>query len=427
MLRRPQRTGFTLVELLVVIAIIAILIALLLPAVQQAREAARRTQCLNNLKQMGLAVHNYIDVNLRFPVGDIAALFLSGNTSMLAGNQTGVVVSNTALQQADPTEGSILGLNGFGIHGTSWMLQILPYVEQGTLWNQWNFSYNVRNNGELTQIITATNINGTGAGSSSTTSTTTTVTTQQPAQTDLAVYYCPTRRSNMNIDKYNNVRRVDFIQPTTVPWSRGGNDYGGCIGSGTGWYTQQIPMPTITPPSLGTVPTGIPPQSTTQPSFVPNIGTFELAISQVTYQQSLNPLENYSPTPKILGVFSVNRSVGLRDVTDGTSNVIMIGEVQRLNGTDLNGNGTVTDPTEQQTISNDGWAWGGAATLFSTLNPPNRPFTFDTPGSDHMGGLFQVGLCDGSCRPISQNIDMNTFNNLGNMASGTPVLNWNIE
>ena len=64
-----RRRGFTLIELLVVIAIIAVLIALLLPAVQAAREAARRAQCINNLKQIGIALHNYHQVNDSFPPG----------------------------------------------------------------------------------------------------------------------------------------------------------------------------------------------------------------------------------------------------------------------------------------------------------------------------------------------------------------------
>ncbi len=100
------RRGFTLIELLVVIAIIAVLIALLLPAVQSAREAARRSQCTNNLKQLGLAVHNYISAQQVFPA-----------------------------QTMYPSTAPYSGGWSFG-----WPLMILQYLEQGPLYNAFNFS-----------------------------------------------------------------------------------------------------------------------------------------------------------------------------------------------------------------------------------------------------------------------------------------------
>src|SRR5437867_5310287 len=75
-----EKRGFTLIELLVVIAIIAVLIALLLPAVQAAREAARRAQCVNNLKQIGIALHNYHTANDAFPPGSSKALYALNTT-----------------------------------------------------------------------------------------------------------------------------------------------------------------------------------------------------------------------------------------------------------------------------------------------------------------------------------------------------------
>jgi len=94
--------GFTLIELLVVIAIIAVLIALLLPAVQSAREAARRTQCINNMKQLALAMHNYHDVNGSFPMGDSYALYLDkGSVSSVRQNYGPLVAVAAFLEQGN--------------------------------------------------------------------------------------------------------------------------------------------------------------------------------------------------------------------------------------------------------------------------------------------------------------------------------------
>jgi len=113
--RRRRERGFTLVELLVVIAIIGILIALLLPAVQAAREAGRRAQCSNNLRQLALAVHLYHDTNNMMP---------PGSTGPAAPGQVNVII--------DPN-------NGADRVGWSWITMCMPYVEQTSTYNQINW------------------------------------------------------------------------------------------------------------------------------------------------------------------------------------------------------------------------------------------------------------------------------------------------
>src|SRR5437899_2803716 len=103
--------GFTLIELLVVIAIIAVLIGLLLPAVQKVREAANRTSCGNNLKQIALAAHNYHDIYGRFPTGARLPVYVGGR----------------------PTG------------GTNLWVELLPYFEQDNLYRRWDY-YDNRNN-----------------------------------------------------------------------------------------------------------------------------------------------------------------------------------------------------------------------------------------------------------------------------------------
>ena len=160
MKRHVSRPAFTLIELLVVIAIIGILVGLLLPAVQQVREAAARIKCNNNLKQIGLALHGYHDANNSFPSG-----YVDGNTN------------------PDSTPDNDVG------PGWGWASMILPYVEQGNLYNQINFNQ------------------GVGIGSNAAAS-----------QTRLTIFQCPSDPYQQNFT----------VWPTSVVVAHG--NYVGCNG-----------------------------------------------------------------------------------------------------------------------------------------------------------------------------------------------------
>jgi len=161
--RFPRRSGFTLIELLVVIAIIAVLIALLLPAVQQAREAARRSQCKNNLKQFGLAIHNYLDVH-------------------------GVIPPNGIRDAATATRNK----------ANLWV-HILPYIEQAALYNSFDLNYALD---EATLEPGKTkNYNA--------------------RRTPVAAYFCPSRPRTTKVEKSDyavNVGTINANSPTPANW-----------------------------------------------------------------------------------------------------------------------------------------------------------------------------------------------------------------
>jgi prepilin-type N-terminal cleavage/methylation domain-containing protein/prepilin-type processing-associated H-X9-DG protein len=177
-----RRHGFTLIELLVVIAIIAVLIALLLPAVQQAREAARRSQCKNNLKQIGLALHNYHDTFNKFPMGFLDVL--SGNGPQKDG-------------------------------GWSWAAMILPQLEQGNLFQGIDFRYHPY----------GTNSGPSGPPNGNTLA----------IGTPLAVFSCPSDTKPPTVD--NNGGKANgtkAIATSSYMGSMGAFDGDACIAPGSG-------------------------------------------------------------------------------------------------------------------------------------------------------------------------------------------------
>ena len=316
--------GFTLIELLVVIAIIAILIALLLPAVQQAREAARRTQCKNNLKQIGLALHNYHDVYGTFPIG---------NRNYLSG------------EGAD--------------WGQSWWVGVLPYLDQAPLYN--GFKQDIANSGYNGQ---AAYLNG----------------------KTFAARLCPSS-----------------------------------------------PM--------------------SQYETTPHNGTASVAVAHYTgisgvYPDPQDPARNWATTEgggmgwgSSGGILYYKSRIRIRDITDGTTNTIIVGEQSDWcveTATGLNRIAIHSWPHGMFMGSpGRGWRQFNVATLrhrpgYKQAEGGHNAFGCPTTGvcgnagvnnpiqSAHSGGV-QVLLADGSVRFVSENLDMDTWLRLGTRDDGQVI------
>lgn len=336
---KARSVGFTLIEILVVISIIGALIGLLLPALNAAREASRRSQCSNQVSKIGLALHQYLDARQKYPPGAI----LKPKYPKYG-------------EWYDPWYESAATFSRN--HGTSWMLEILPFIEENNIYDNWNFSKTVLGNQAL-------------------------------AQRDIATFYCPSRRVGIRPGD----EKIMFEK-----WKSGGTDYGGCLGRCNGWRNEYST-------DLRGRPSGTyhgPPKISHR--FLTGDRLFEKVKT---------------------GIFAPNRATTTINISDGLSNTIMIGEMQRLHPLpDAKGY------DKSNRTSNDGWATAGVATLFDTMLPDkdddngdddlgapggfNNLF-FESAGSDHPNGAHFC-FADGSVHFLNENIDHKLYAYLGSMA-----------
>ncbi len=315
------RKAFTLIELLVVIAIIAILVALLLPAVQQAREAARRSSCKNNLKQIGLALHNYHDINNCFPIG------------CLFGDLGSDGPSNS--------------------NRTTWMARILPQMEQTALYDRMDFnrkrsSPSYDSNNVKKEIITA--------------------------------YRCPS----------------DPVAVATAGYAA--TSYVACIGDSYRLYGD-----------------GGSTAGSQHGTYIQGNGTWARAVLNNGREE---------------GMFASNSHCRFRDVRDGLTNTMAISEC--IVGSDINvlSSGDANNCQNPGSVSaNRGYSWmfGTPGTWpYTTTRTPNVKevdcerfsiYVNMAARSNHDGGV-QVCLGDGGVRFVSENINLQTWRDLGQRNDG---------
>lgn len=309
-----RRRGFTLIELLVVIAIIGVLVSLLLPAVQQAREAARRTQCRNNLKQFGLALHNYHDANQTFPPGVV---------QVRNAGQNGIIGAG------DPND---------QIPAWGWGSFLLPYLDQGPLYNQLG-------PGQITYNSLA-------------------VASSNLIQIPLAVFHCPTSTA----PPLNDL--ADESIQTAGQQSAGTSNYAANFGHSRG------------------------------------VGPFRI----------LPAADNY--TACYTGAFGFDSKTQIRDITDGTSNTVAVGErAYKIAGVEFYAAvwpgcsvGNRDNCVDQLMVTLRGGMNAGAT----------QSDRQETLSSEHEGGAF-VLLLDGAVRFMSENIDFRTVTTPTELNTNGPV------
>jgi len=352
-----RRPGFTLVELLVVIAIIGILVALLLPAVQAAREAARRTQCTNQIKQMMLAMHNLESAKKAFPSGGIAPYAAIEN-----------YLSDSKTNPTNP-KGSPLGPDRQGL---SWAYQILPYLEEAAV-------YDLRNTDQLQKMVISAYHCPSKRGP-----------TRHPVlDTELMDYAAavPARpRSKLGVSPTGNYPYIN----DDATWGTTGCgvlEFWSIVG---GYYRFENPDLQGRPANL-----------LTTKAYVGHMGV----IGRSDYCATC------TPDKQIIGWY---KRISFPQIIDGSSKTMVLGE-KRLNP-DLYDTGDWHDDYGWK----EGWDPDTLRSTICLFGPDtndlSKGFGYNF-GAAHPGAM-NAGFADGSVTAIKYDIDRELFNRIGHRSDG---------
>jgi prepilin-type N-terminal cleavage/methylation domain-containing protein/prepilin-type processing-associated H-X9-DG protein len=360
-----RRRGFTLIELLVVIAIIAVLIALLLPAVQAAREAARRIQCVNNIKQLGLSIHNYHStVNVIVP-----------GWIQLIGTW------------AAPGNGQCSGDLFSGCQDTPWFVMLLPYIEGTTIANA--FNYSIGSNGPVisSHVTLGVFVNST------------------VTSTKMGVLQCPSDRNNLIYD-------TAFITSIPFPATRGSY--------AANWGNTQYDQGTLTTNFIAPGNAGLPQPNTTLTPPFPRYTTVSFAsvtdgLSNTVFLAEILQGSNYDIRGDLWTTLPGGGTFNTRFAPNGFFDYYQMPLASMPGITGL--------PAGQATVNAD--VLHGTSYCFPELGLPcvintNTPYDFAGSRSHHPGGVNTL-LGDGSVRFVKNTINGTVWIGLGSINGGEVI------